>query len=108
MQKSYDRNKMTETEYLLYLRSRQEEMKTDILTLFGKKMKTAFLSEYQVYLALDGKYHLDRIGENGTDVILYGVCKNLLRILAANGKLVESEEGQCYRSKNQDKEKGAA
>lgn len=91
---------MSGAQYLNKLRSEQEEMIKDIKAL-SKIDTEEFISQDILYKAIEERYHIQRTGEIGEDMILKGVFKNLLSILTAKGELMEgkAQDGETgYRS----------
>lgn len=79
-------------QYLLKLRSQQEEMKEDILKICEREMTGVPLTAEMIYKRIEKKYHIQRVGEYGEDVILKGVFKNLLSVLVGKQVLEETAE----------------
>lgn len=74
---------MTDTEYLLYLWERQDQMRKEVLKLCQQAESVTFAA---IYRRLEERYCIQK-KEAGRNEILAGVCKNLLSILAARGEL---------------------
>lgn len=92
--------KMTDKEYLLFLRDKQTEMRIDILKCCLTQKKTIFVYEFEIYKMLKGKYNAGNIKENEENVILKGVLQNQIAFLTAQGKLVSgaAKYGIGYRT----------
>lgn len=92
--------KMTDKEYLLFLRDRQTEMRIDILKCCLTKKKTIFVYEFEIYKMFKEKYNAGNIKENEENVILRGVLQNQIAFLTAQGKLVSgtAKYGIGYRT----------
>lgn len=92
--------KMSDKDYLLYLRDRQEEMRQDILMHCMTKRSGLFVDEFTVYKKLEEKYHEGREKEQGEDVILKGILQNQIAFLEARGELVSgtAKYGVGYRT----------
>lgn len=78
-------------QYLMKLKTQQEPMAKDILRLCNTKSEEDFVAAEAIYKAIKNKYHIQRTGEFGEDVILKGVFKNLLSIMAIKGELQEGK-----------------
>lgn len=92
--------KMSDKDYLLYLRDRQEEMRQDVLMCCITKRSSLFVDEFTVYKKLKEKYHEGREEEQGEDVILKGILQNQIAFLEARGELVSgtAKYGVGYRT----------
>ncbi|MCD7885444.1 MAG: hypothetical protein LUI87_17345 [Lachnospiraceae bacterium] len=91
---------LTDVEYLMHLRGEQEQMERDILSLCSRRKGDRQVSSALIYEWIARKYHIRRKGENGEDVILLGVFRNLIEKLVYRGNLEESRDdrtGLCYR-----------
>ncbi len=94
MQKRLERSwlmkqtKMSDKDYLLYLRDRQEEMRQDILMCCTTKRSCLFVDVFTVYKKLKEKYHEGWEKEQGENVILKGILQNQIAFLEARGELV--------------------
>ncbi|MCD7954712.1 MAG: hypothetical protein LUG93_02945 [Lachnospiraceae bacterium] len=91
---------LTDVEYLIHLRGEQEQMERDILSLCSRSKGDRQVSSAWIYEWIARKYHIRRKGENGEDVILLGVFRNLIEKLVYRGNLEESRDdrkGLCYR-----------
>lgn len=98
------------TQYLTRLRTQQEHMVKDILKICGTKSDEEFVAAEFIYQKIEKKYHIQRAGEIGEDVILKGVLKNILSILMSKGELLEGKAGngeKGYRSTSVGAEKAA-
>lgn len=92
--------KMSDKDYLLYLRDRQEEMRQDILMCCTTKRSSLLVDEFTVYKKLKEKYHEGWEEEQGEDVILKGILQNQIAFLEARGELVSgtAKYGVGYRT----------
>lgn len=79
---------LSATQYLLRLKEKQKDMMEDIMGFCRTETGDGFATVGQLYSAVEKKYHIQRVGEVGEDVILKGVFHNVLSILAAKGELL--------------------
>ena len=84
---------MSAAEYLVMLKTRQKEMAEDILTICEGRSEQNAAAVDELYAAVEKKYHIQRAGEIGGDVILKGIFENLLSALTVKGILLEGEAG---------------
>lgn len=88
-------------QYLMKLKAQQESMVKDILRICEIKPEEDFVPAEVIYKEIEKKYHIQRMGEIGADMILKGVFKNLLSTMTAKGNLLEGKTrtGECgYRN----------
>lgn len=95
-----EQTKMSDKEYLLYLRDRQKEMRQEILACCTTKRSSLFVDEFTVFKKMEEKYHVDREEKKGEDVILKGILRNQIAFLEAHGKLLSgtAKYGIGYRT----------
>lgn len=90
--------RMSGKAYLLYLRARQKQMEDYLLDCFRKAEKH-MLPEQEIIRMVKAKIQCELPAEDGEDVILKGVVRNLLYRFEALGYLapVSTEAGQGYQ-----------
>lgn len=98
---------MTDTEYLLKLREKQEEMVADFLSLYKTKRSNLFITA-DVMGRMERKYRIHRVGEKREDPILNGVLRNIFSTLVYRGDLIEghTKNGVGYRTATEKDKKG--
>lgn len=84
---------MTGPQYLRKLHSQQTDMAADLLKVFDRLPEGEVIGTETLYKEIEKKYHIQRAGEFGEDVILKGIFRNLLSILAGKERLTEGETG---------------
>lgn len=90
---------MSDSEYLLKLRERQEEMIMDFLSLYRTKRRNLYIST-DISGRIMKKYRIRRVGDGETDTILNGVLQNIFDMLVARGDLImaHTRNGPGYRT----------
>lgn len=98
---------MTDTEYLLKLREKREEMVADFLSLYKTKRRNLFITS-NVIDCMEKKYRIYRVGEKSGDPILNGVLRNIFSTLVYRGDLIEghTKNGVGYRTATDKDKKG--
>lgn len=94
-------HEMSDEEYLLHLREKQDEMQQDMLRLYETKRRNLFItSNEKIRETIKKKYRLHRLGEGYDDPIFDGVFSNAFDMLVAKGKLIKANTkyGQGFRT----------
>lgn len=89
---------MNGTEYLLYLRGKQDMMQEEILR-FCKSYKKCAVSANRIYEEMKDRYPMSVENKGEENVILRGVLCNLLMKLVSKGMLevITQKDGDKYR-----------